>query len=267
VRSAAGGLAVERCGECGRSAKFSSFGEINYSEAAKDWLCLNCADKAAAKQAGLRITTTNVAPPPSLPKPLLNPEPNPNPNPVCIAEGDEVPEDDGRPDIEVYLEQYSAGEIQPIEVHLPPLPKDATNTMERIVEFYRLDRGLRLETCDDDAVPFGSAWVARKLGRPRVTRTTVSRALSKLVEAGVLVRGDDMRTTSGNLVYTYLPGPGKRLRSIDGATRLKAGGRHEHDPPQADPSCRAVRRRMRVGGGVQPDRRRTGDARPTTRSP
>lgn len=68
---------------------------------------------------------------------VANPEPVPSPNPVDIP----PPE---RPDIEVYLGLFKLGEIEPEPVLLPSLPKGATRTMQRIVDFYVLDHGLRL---------------------------------------------------------------------------------------------------------------------------
>lgn len=122
--------------------------------------------------------------------------------------GDEEPvaKPSAKGEVEFWLRQHAEGVIEPTAVTLPPLPDVAPKSMRRVAEFFALVYGLRLEGGEERPAPFACGWVASKLGEPEVTPMTVHRALRKLVEWGVLVRGPDMEGRGKLGAHTYLPG-------------------------------------------------------------
>jgi DNA-binding transcriptional ArsR family regulator len=91
---------------------------------------------------------------------------------------------ESRGEVEELLQRHSEGRIGALpHVQLPPLPDNATDPMRRVAAFFELVHGLRQWAGMDPEVMFSSHWAAAKIGLPQ---RTVSRALGRLVDAGVL---------------------------------------------------------------------------------
>jgi hypothetical protein len=156
------------------------------------------------------------------PSPQCHPSPGPDPVfPTGSVEKSEEAE------LDCYLRQYAAGELSPlmtpIEVELPALPPRATAAMRAVADDFTLVLGLRLAGCNDEPVPYGAAWVAKRLG---LARPTVSKVRAALERAGVLrFCGELPARGKRNGTRTYLPGFGPP----DGRPHLREVTTHDDD--------------------------------------
>lgn len=121
---------------------------------------------------------------------------------------------------------------------LPPLPAGATRPMIEIAEFFALVLALRREAGMPaaDEVPFAVEWVAEKCGIPAMT---VSRALHKLKDAGVIVwDGDTLSKTK-----TRLWRPGRvEVRQVE-----QDSASETHSAPTAGTLLRRALDRAEIG--------------------
>jgi hypothetical protein len=102
-----------------------------------------------------------------------------------------------------------AGRFSPSAVVIPPLPENATRSMQDAAEFYRLVRGVRLEADLTGPVPMAYRWVGAWLDLPA---RTAGRNLRALVTAGVLVRCESLPPRGWPIgTATYL----ERLRPVE----------------------------------------------------
>jgi hypothetical protein len=136
--------------------------------------------------------------------PRHRPGPSPSPRFTPTDEGD-----DDVPVVEWLLRAHQAGEVQPVDVALPPLPGSASPNMRAVAEYARLVFGLRLLTDDDRAAPLGCEWVARHTG---MSKLTAWRTLKRLAACGVIERVHDQLPAlphdgqSKRPVHLYQPG-------------------------------------------------------------
>jgi hypothetical protein len=131
-------------------------------------------------------------------------------------------------EVDHLLNHADDGDIEPIPVRLPRLPKGTTPAMRRVADFYRKVRGVRLWAGDDRPVIFSAEWVAGHLGLHPVT---VWRALTALCTAGVLVHVESLPGRGGRRgPWTYLPGAlaggDERDELIVGEPAVKADAPH-----------------------------------------
>jgi len=140
-----------------------------------------------------------------------------------------LPTEPDEPEVESLLRMHAAGDLDPVPVILPPLPTPVTEPLLKVVELFKLVRGLRLAALDQREVLFSARWVAGKTGLPSAT---VWRVLKALEAAGTLVAGPSMPPLSGHKYGTasYAPGvlPGASV-SVEGRAEVVG----DADEPEA----------------------------------
>ncbi len=87
-------------------------------------------------------------------------------------------------EVEQLLASASQGYIAPGLVELPALPDDATPGMVAVAEFFKVVLAVRRFAGLPEETPFAVDWVA---GKTHLGSATVSRALRRLHDAGVIV--------------------------------------------------------------------------------
>jgi DNA-binding transcriptional ArsR family regulator len=154
--------ATNRCEDCG-----TALGEICRS--GDDWLCFGCLNRRASRGAleGSYVSTDL----------LRASSPVPVPVPVPSIEGED------RADLDVQLDAYKAGKVEPVQVETRELPAGATRPMRQVLEDLALCSGLLLAAGDDGSVIYAVDWAAKRLG---LSGSTVSTALRRLRKCGAI---------------------------------------------------------------------------------